>query len=275
MPDAARLSARGPAWFSALGLDAAAIGLVWAVALWPQPWTARAAERWTLFALAIALAYTADRWIDARRAPGSARLPPRQAPHRRHPCRVATGWLAALGAGLALAATTLTPAEWLGCLVLTGLAATYPFVPESDGLPIKPLLVGLLFAGGVAILAPGPGGLATETTVYAFGLVCAANAACVARLDAGRAGRSPDEPAGPGRHLDWVLAGCAAGVALTAFVQADFPAQRLRALGLLVAALGLLWMGRRARPDRIGPDRWLGALGSLVAAGILFSFHAG
>ncbi|MGJ3243079.1 MAG: hypothetical protein ACFE0O_09020 [Opitutales bacterium] len=268
-----RLPPNGPGWFSALGLDAAAIGLVWAVALWPQSWTAPATERWLLFALAIALAYAADRWIDTRRAHDSDALPPRYGPHRRYPRAIASGWLIVLGLALALAANTLSPTEWTGCLILAALAVAYPFLPERAVLPVKPLLVGVLFAGGIAILAPGPAVFPPTPAVWAFGFVCAANAVCVARLDARHA--PPAATASRESDRSWIgcFAGLGAGIAGAAWFSTEATAEGLRSLGLLVTALSLLWLGWRPRGWRSGPDRWLGAMGALVAAGVLLTTH--
>jgi hypothetical protein len=112
-------------WINVLSLDAPIVAVVW------QDFFARlldvrlgTAPRLVL-ALAVWLAYAADRWLDAWKLPQGQTASPRHEFARRHRSALGAFWLIVLGIALALAWQGLSPAAFRAGWILLLLVVAY------------------------------------------------------------------------------------------------------------------------------------------------------
>jgi len=242
------------------GLDAPLVALVWQEAIARAAGISMAPAERIVLALAVWLAYTADRWLDVRRAAASIETP-RHRFARHHHRAVALVWGGVLAAAVTVAVLGLELRVLVsGCgLVLLVLAYTIAVHAVRARWP-KEIATAALFALGTGWFvigrSPGPLGLGLAL----FGALVALNCLSIGRFEYER-DRRRGEPAwlAPAGLERLVLGGGGSLVVSALAAGLLFDPLGPFAAGVALAALGLLSLhvvAERLAVDtlRIGAD---------------------
>lgn len=164
-------------WPNLLSLDAPLVALLWQI-LFARCFHARVEPLPSvLLVLAVWLIYAADRTLDSWSGSG---LRPRHEFYRRHWKALLPLWIAALGAGVALAWTRLTPELFYsGAALGAGVVLYFALLHLGIFQKTKEAAVAVLFALGATLSAwPNVRTLADVEAIALFSCLCWIN--CVA-----------------------------------------------------------------------------------------------
>jgi len=174
-------------WPTTLSLDAPAVAVVWQ---WLFAQTTGATLAWfhhVILAVAVWLAYSADRWIEGWRLPRDDVQTRRHQFYQHHRWTTFGIWLALLISSIVLSFQTLNATELQAGLLLLGPIIAYllshQFLHRQHPLRVpKELCVALLFAAGIAIFSFAQvsvdfhhGGI----LLILFGMLCFADCALI------------------------------------------------------------------------------------------------
>lgn len=147
------LSAPLGAWISGACLLEPCVGVFWQRSFASNLEQPLDVSRSILLACSVWLVYTLDHWLDVRRCPNVATHSQRHRFVAEHGSALEASWLAVLSFVVALAASVLSPAEWLCAGLLLFATAAYLAVVHLSRVPAVPkeLLVALIFSAGISL----------------------------------------------------------------------------------------------------------------------------
>lgn len=143
-------------WPTVLCLDAPLVAVSWQSLLARQAGARLSFHHGALLAIAVWLAYVADRWIEGWRLTARTVRTRRHYFYMRRRWPAFATWVAMLVAGVALAVATLTGREWIASLGLLAAVSLYLLSHQllhrhHPGRVPKEICVAVLIAGGAAL----------------------------------------------------------------------------------------------------------------------------